>query len=67
MKRCEVRCRAIRRGKEWKVYTAVGARQLCLIQKDEEGLYYYRMNTWRKWSRPYKTQKRAIEAMLERV
>jgi len=67
MKRCEVRARATIRGKEWGIYTAVGAKFIMHIRKDGEGLYYFRIKGHRRESRPFKTLKRAIEMGLDRV
>jgi hypothetical protein len=64
MKRCEVRARARVKGKQWGVFTAVGAKFLMDVRKDDEGLYYYRLRSMRRESRPFKTLKRAIEMGL---
>lgn len=67
MKRCEVRARAVRKGVEWGIFTAVGAKYLMSIRKDAEGLYFFRIKGQRRESRPFKTLKRAIEVGLTKV
>lgn len=67
MKRCEVRARAIKRGEKWGIYTAVGAKFIMHVRKDDEGLYFFQIRGQRRESRPFKTLKRAIEMGLERV